>query len=36
MGYRGLKNEARMMARAQLLENVECHNKDFGFHFFLS
>lgn len=35
VGCRGLRNEARMMARVQLLKNVECHNKDFGFHIFL-
>lgn len=33
-GYRGLRNEARKVARAQLSENVDSHNKDFGFHSF--
>lgn len=34
MVYRGLRNEARKVARAQLLENVDSHNKNFEFHSF--
>lgn len=34
MGYRGLTNEIRKVASGSALENVDGHDKNFGFHSF--